>query len=691
MKTTSAYNFALTAIASGLLLAFGPVHAQDSDEIAKLISPESSISVGAGHVGDEARRLNEYTGKNTGGSYFIGEADINIRDDATGTWWRLKGRNLGEDNRDLRVEYEKQGDLALFLEYGELTHYDPITFNTALTGAGTYSQTVHAEGSPTSEYESQITRKNTKLGIDKILNKALSVQLRFRNEDKDGSRNMGFYDVGSHLAFVTEPLHQNTKEIEATVNYAGENLLLSTGYFGSFFTNDNNHFALNGAVGAYSQSIDSNMSLAQDNESHSVFVSGNYKFTNTTRAVFKVAYTEGRQNNDFYGALRSGLDNRTLDGKVDTTAVTLGLSSHPTSRLSLNANFRYEDRDDKTPQIRYFNVTPSYTGSGYNFDTSRKNTTAKLDGTYRLPMLLSLVGGLEWAKTTRAMPVARSLNWRRTTDEWTARLGVRRSLADNLNGSISLVHSDRNGDDYVPTTTYAKGFSDFYSGGATTITPSFINPIHWADRKRDKVKANLDWTPLEALSLQFTAQSAWDRYGAYNGSLGNDKGRAMLYSADANYALSEESNLTAWVSRDDTHMSQKTNMAYVNNVAQSPWSVDLGNLGKAAGVGANFKPMEKLRVDVEYQWSLDHNDYGMQGNGVTSVPTVSTRHATLKLSGDYAYRRNMGFKVQYVHDRFNSNDWTWAGESMYGDGTTANPHLIQSVNSIGVFMYFKWI
>lgn len=692
MKNNYEFNFALTAVASGLLLAFGPIHAQDADEVSRLSRPESTISVGIGHVGDDAHRLGEYTGKNTGGNYFIGDADINVREDATGTWWRFKARNLGLDNRDVRADYEKQGDLAFFLEYGELTHYDPITFTTALGGAGTYNQTVNPVGSPTTLYESQITRKNTKLGFDKILDQTFGLQLRFRNEDKDGSRNMGFYDVGTRLSFLTEPLRQNTKEIEATVNYTGENLLLSAGYFGSFFTNDNNHFNINGQVGAYSASVDSNMSLAQDNEAHSVFVSGNYKFTPTTRAVFKLAYTRGLQNNDFYGALRSGLVNTSLDGRVDTTAVTMGLSSHPSARLSVNANFRYEDRDDKTPQIRYFSVAPSYTGSGYNSDTSRKNISAKLDGTYRLPMLLSLVGGLDWAQTTRAEPISRSLDWRHTTDEWSARLGVRRSLADNLNGSISVVHSDRTGDAYSPTTTYAKSFNDFYSGALTSLTPSFINPIHWADRKRDKVKANLDWSPLEALSVQFVAQSAWDRYRAFNNSpVGNDNGRAVLYSADANYALSDDSNLTAWVSRDDTHMNQKTNMAYRNNVAQSPWSVDLANLGKTAGFGANFKATEKLRVGAEYQWSLDHNEYASQGPGVTAAPTIATRHSTLKLTGDYAYSRNMGFKAQYMYDRFKSNDWTWSGESLYGDGTSANAHLIQNVNSIGILAYFKWM
>ncbi len=693
MKTRYQRKFSLTAIAAGLLLAFGPLHAQETDdEVAKLIRPESVVTVGASHMGDGGRRFGEYTGETTRGTDFIGDADINLRDDATGTWWRIKARNLGLDNRDLRIDYEKQGNLGVFLEYGELTHYDPLSFTTALIGAGNYTQTVAPAGSPTTEYESQITRKNTRLGFDKIIDKRFSVQVRLRNEDRDGSRNSGFYDVGSHLSFLAEPIHQKTREIDATINYTGESLLLSAGYFGAFFTTDNNHYTVNGAVGAYSASIDPNMSLGQDNQAHSVFVSGNYKFTPTTRGLFKVAYTRGTQDNDFYSVLRTGLPATSLDGRVDTTAVTMGLASHPTARLSLNANVRYEDRDDKTPLLRYYNTAPSYTGSGYNYDTSRKHITAKLDGTYRLPQLFSVIGGLDWTKTTRAVPFVRSLDWRRSTDEWSARLGLRRALADNLNGSVSVVHSDRSGSAYDPTTTYAKGFSDFYNGAAATLTPRFINPIHWADRKRDKVKANVDWTPVEQLSLQFVAQSAWDRYDPYNGSpVGNDRGRATLLSADANYALSEDSNLTAWVSRDDTHKRQSTNMAYRNNIAEMPWSANLGNVGKAAGLGADFKATGKLRLGAEYQLSLDHNEYAMQGNGVVSVPTVKTRHASLKLTGDYAYSRTMGIKVQYVYDKWRSSDWTWSGESMYGDGTSANVYPNQSVNYIGIMAYFKWI
>jgi hypothetical protein len=74
-----------------------------------------------------------------------------------------------------------------------------------------------------------------------------------------------------------------------------------------------------------------------------------------------------------------------LGAKVDTSLYQLGLTSRPISKLSLLANVRYEDRNDKTP-IAYYNVegnpaTTAFTNGNY----SPKRLNGKLEGTYQLP------------------------------------------------------------------------------------------------------------------------------------------------------------------------------------------------------------------------------------------------------------------------------------------------------------------
>lgn len=694
-------NFRLTALAGSLLLAFGPASAQEAevDEVAVLSRPESSVSLGIGYVDGPGSRFGQYTGQKDGDTNLLGHADINRRNDATGTWLRFKAKNLGLDNRDLRLEHEKQGDWAYFIEYGQLKRTDPLTFTTPLAGIGSTSQTINPAGSPSAEYQPQVKRETTRLGFEKKLEGGFNVQLRFRNEDKDGSRNFGFYDLATFSPkFLSEPIHQKTQEVEATLGYVGEKLQLTGGYFGSYFKNQNNAIAMNGDLGPVSPywplSNAHTLSLPPGNDKHNLNLSGGYNFTPTTRGVFKVAYTRGLQNNSF--ASLSDYGQGSLDGRVDTTMVTLGLSARPTSKLALNGHFRYEDRDDKTAQSQYSDPNfRFYTGNGRYNSSSRKTVTAKVDGTYRLPLSLSLFGGLEWEQRTRDVAPSRSLNWRSTTDEWSLRLGLKRSLADNMNGTVSYARSERTGSGYQATSSYV--FGDFYSGNGLFFGPvnqstSLINPIHWADRTRDKLKLNVDWSPLEALSVQMGAQFSQDSYGSANGSpIGNDRGRSSLYSLDATYSLSEDSKLGAWVSRDDTRMRQRTNMGYDNSTPLYTWSSDLRSLGTNLGLRGEIKATEKLKLDAELQWSNNRNQFDLQNANGATLPDVTYRHTSFKLTGDYALDRSRGLKLQYVYDRWNSSDWNWAGESAFQDGTTATTAPVQRLNFIGLSAYFKWI
>ncbi len=690
MKTRQEFNFPLTAVAAGLLLAFGLAHAQESEDVARLIHPDSSVSAGVGHVNGDTGFFGQYTGQKDGDTDLNADVDVNRRDDATGTWLRVKGRNLGLDQRALRVEHERQGNWGYFIEYGELKRQDPLKFMTPLGGRDSTNQSVNllSAGSPASEFEPSTKRESVRLGLDKTLGDGLTVQLRFRNEEKDGTRNFGFYNAGASPMFIAEPIDQRTQEFEATVGYADKKLQLSGGYLGSFFQNANNAIHLNAQPGVLTGYwTDPNIALAPDNQEHGLHLSGGYNFTPSTRGTFKVAYTRGLQDDSFY---RPGITGQTsLDGKVDTSLVTFGLSSRVSSKLSLNGTLRYEDRDDKTPRRRYFNVSPAYTGSGFNNDTSRTNVSGKLDATYRLPMSLSLIGGLEWDERTRAVPESRSLNWRSRTEETSARLGLRRSLAENLKGSVSYVHSERTGSSFKETSLHKLG--DFYSfGDSLGQTPRFINPIHWADRTRDKIKANLDWAVVEALSMQFVAQYSHDSYDSIGGSsFGNDKGRGAKYSVDATYRLSEDAQFNAWASRDDTRMRQRTIMGYTFTGPEVPWSADLRTIGTAAGIGAQYRATEKLRLDAQLQWSYDRSEYDMTGPGVTSLPDITYRHVAFSVTADYAVRRDAGVKLQYVFDKWKTNDWTWS-ESIYGDGTFLDADPNQRTNFIGVSAYYKW-
>ncbi len=86
-------------------------HETDVDpEVKALITPQSEISIGADYIFDDASRFGKYSGKHDDGAYFVLDLNLVNRDDETGTWLKLTGKNLGFDNRELRFEHERRGD-----------------------------------------------------------------------------------------------------------------------------------------------------------------------------------------------------------------------------------------------------------------------------------------------------------------------------------------------------------------------------------------------------------------------------------------------------------------------------------------------------------------------------------------------------------------------------------------------------
>ena len=73
----------------------------------------------------------------------------------------------------------------------------------------------------------------------------------------------------------------------------------------------------------------------------------------------------------------------------------------------------------------------------------------------------------------------------------------------------------------------------------------------------------------------------------------------------------------------------------------------------------------------------------------TPLPDIDTKVTTLKLYGTYALNRHSDIRVDYIHDRYRTDDWTWANWTYTGtpaiDGeTTVLQDPDQKVNFIGV-------
>lgn len=718
-------HFRLSAVTVALLAAFGSAQAQD-DEIAELIKPESSVSLGFGTWSQERPQQGIYDDMRDNQVYGLFDADIVKRDDATGTWYKLRATNLGLDNRSVRAEYLRQGNVGITLEYDAITRDNPNTYTTRLRGIGTTTQIVSANATPGPLQTVHLgtKREGVGLGIYKNLAPGLDLNISFKNEEKNGTRAWG---RGSAAEFAVEPIDSTIRQLEGTLSYATKTWQLSGGYYGSWYNTDNE------LITVFSNTLGNAptyLSQPLNNQAHQVYLNGGYTITPTTRATLKMSYARATQDENLPTQGIAGLSlpgsPSSLDGEVNTTLVQLGLTSRPIKNLSLLANLRYHDVDDDTPVNRFVQrvvagvIQPCGTGNAQCVDNtpmSYETLTAKLEGTYRLPDGYSVTLGVDERRQDRKVPVSNTLGaggtdnqrivpMRSDVDETTWRVEVRRSLSDVLNGSLSYIDARRTGSSYI----FAAGPGNGSANGFVDISNQ-INPLNVADRDRRKVRAMLDWMPLPTLSLQFNLEEGRDDYDTSSAKpFGLQEGSNRLYGIDASYTPNDKWKFTAWYSYDHSEAEQLAARASNAGGNAAIKDYDLEETGHSLGLGMRAEVSSKLKFGADLQWTRTVSKYqqsvtaldGTPGTSTTAnfvpgLPDIENRIVRLGIFSIIALDKHSDLRIDVIGERWKTDDWSWmfanGAPFSYGtttDGTTVTADPTQNSTFIGMRYIYKF-
>jgi MtrB/PioB family decaheme-associated outer membrane protein len=458
-----------------------------------------------------------------------------------------------------------------------------------------------------------------------------------------------------------------------------------------------------------------NFSLPPDNQAHQLFLNGGYNFTKDTRATFKLEYGRATQDDSFalpYSGSPAGITN--LDGEVVTKLAQIGLTSRVTKDFSLNANLRYYDKDDQTPTNIRYTGNATVADAHYHWDQSIRTWSGKVEAAYRFADVYTLVGSIEEKRQKRALPTVigttPSLNndgstrlvrvpFRHKLDETTSRLELRRNLTDTLNGSISWIHAKRDG-----SRNTQQPFS--------TNDGEYMNqnPINTADRKRDKARLSLDWTPLETVSLQLVVEDGKDKYSGQN-AYGMEEGKTRLYSLDASWTATEKLSFNAWYSYDESKAKQ-TGRLYSNNANNKrTFRYDLEDSADSFGVGVKWEAASTLHTGGNLEWTRSVGAYDIgawtdpagvtanpQAGATYGVPDITNKHLRVSLFGLYALDKKSDLRLDVVHDRWKTDDWTWKyadGRSMTLLGDANNSSTVTTVltkpNQSATFVGLRYI
>lgn len=719
---TNTGHFVRTTLALAISLALAEMcQAEMNDEVKRLVTPDSSVTFGIGHVSGNNSRFGVYNGLDDDG--FVGLMDFNYnrRDDETGTWYRASGRNLGLSTRELRVEHERQGEWNYFLDYNQISRVSPYTIESGVQGIGSNQLTVPGTATVNSQYTLKTERQRTTFGLTAGLIGKLQLRVNLVNDDKKGERLFG-RGTGGAMEFLAEPIRHNSKQIDLILDYTGERLQLSGGYYGSFFRNENSALQIQGGATAFNSGVGTrgvaldNIALPPDNQAHQAHLSGGYQFDQTTRLNFKVARSLALQNEDFmavrfYNTANNGVSANTsgrsdLGGRVDTTLGNISLISRPLANLSLLANLRYEERDDKTSVARYIttlggtgaapvisDLAATSTTDGYNEPRSLTNRSGKLEASYALPDGYRLTGSFDRDIKERSMAGVRVVGYRHKVEENIYRIELNRALAESLSGSLAYVYSERSGSDYQNLVTL-NGVTTYPAYGGTlscgqaipaaqlqVTRCGLLQPIYLADRERQKIRFLADWTPLDQLSAQFMVEGADDDYGNGRGSpnIGVRSGDARLYSLDVSYQASDRWKFTTWLSRMESRIDQGSIAAVsgMSNAGAIAWSSRQKNSVDSVGAGARGKLPRGIEVGADYIYAYDKTAYDSARNDYaaftstaspSSLPNINYRQQTMKLFATYPVDKSLSLRLDYILDIRKIDDWTW-NNWVYTDGT----------------------
>jgi MtrB/PioB family decaheme-associated outer membrane protein len=676
------------------------------DEIRReLYTLESQVSLGIGHVSDDSRRFGMHNGLNRQGAVPLLDIDHARRDDATGTWFKLTGRNLGLDTRELRLVHERQGDWAWWFQGSQFSRREPLIVNTGLQGVGTSSQVVSATA-PRQDLNLRMEHDIFALGVRKFLWGGVDLQVSFKQDEARGSRMLG-RGTSNVIEFLAEPIDRITRQWGVTASWGNARVQLSGGYNGS--SHDNAMPVLsatggNNATSAFGPRWD--IALPPANSAHQWHLSGGLNFGSHHRVAFKASQTVALQNEAFDPVfVRLAGTPDSLNGRVVTTLGYIELSMRPLRQLDLLATLRHEDRDDQTPEVRWLaEAAPANSGSfgsagvtGLNKPRSLRQNTANLELGWQLGEGQRLTAGVQQDELRRNVSQKyRRVAFRERNDETTTRLEFRRAMSDVLNGSLALQHVERTGSDYIP---------DTYDARALT---NQVNQLIWADRSRDRVRLSTDWTPAEDWSLQLLFDRSQDHYAGR--ALGPRVGEAESLSVDLHHRPNERWEVTAWATHERLHSRQSTRSDRPGAAASgfdTVWDADLQYQTRAGGLSVKGRLRSGHTVGAELSSSVDQVRILQRQTGGTGtlplpdLPEYHYRSLALKLHAEHPLGPDAGLRLELGADRRRSNDWTWDNWTYNGapaiataqrtsDGTIVRLVPRENVVFVGFSYRLRW-
>ena len=574
---------------------------------------EDEITVGLYYLDDDSYRFGKYTGITDEGV----EPLLDFRIDRRPQWdgedtvrWSLQGWRLGLDSRRLEFKINDQGTQSFTADYREIPNNRCSDGMTPYRGIGSAELTLApgweiAPGSNNTggflrlneslaDLKIDTLRRRMDLSYDRELGKGWNLNVDYRHETKKGERTIGsiFGNTGGNprAVILPAPVDYATDNIEAMFEYGNSRMQFGFGAYASFFSNDETALVWQNAFGRANGWADSvsfpgaqgQLALEPDNSYLQVKAYAGLNLTSSTRITADMAFGQMEQdepllpytiNPDLVVNTPVPLDR--LNAKIDTTLFNVRLTSQLARRLGLYLNYRYDDRDNKTPRASYPYIggdsqdqRPDEDGR-INLPYSYREQSAEATFTYRLQGNVRLKAGVEYSDYSREYSEVSD------ADEFSWLAGIKFGAFEVTSFSLDYRDSSRDVTAYIGNVPLIQSHLPGTIDEEEWENHPLLRKYFLTDRDREEIRFRADFFPVTQVNTGFSVSYFKDDYG--NGYFGLNDSRMQAYTLDVGWYPVENVALVAYYTveqYDSSQSSRSFNNAAAADDPNRDWFAD---------------------------------------------------------------------------------------------------------------------
>jgi MtrB/PioB family decaheme-associated outer membrane protein len=682
-------------------MAATQAYAEEATEVpvaAEAVPSVNELDLGLGYVSDDAYHFGRYNGLTDQGAYIIG--DVKAKGYAEDGWfWRLRGTNLGLDSRYLRFDAGVQGNQQFFIEYDQFPDYENDTASTPFVNPGS-TRLLLPDGYDADNLDSYLLpfdqeteRKRLGIGGKVFFKSRWELSGNVSHETKEGTDWTGAA-MGPSIpdnifkwtngALLPEPVDQETDKLNASLRYNGQDTQMEFAYNGSLFYNNNDALEWTdplknpsctckpGSPGCppRDQCGDlyrpGRMSLEPDNQMHQLSGLITHALNPTHRLTALASVSRLTQDDKFlpYNAdnVVDMLPQNSPEAEVWLYRGQVKLSSRPTRKLRLNAQYSYDQRDNNTDVNSYYYYIADGISAGdvvghtyprTNDPLSYTRNKVDLTGNYYINSMFSLHGGYQYLDVNRDY----NDNVRETARENTFTGKLRMRANSELNVDFYGEIGRRNGSQYHTRLNENPKLRVFYM----------------ADVDREKAGVTISYMPLDRLSFSLTTEYWNDDYTESEIGLRESTQRSAMF--DTSYRFTDHLSTHVFYNYDESDINLANENKEVEKGTLDVWEADMLDQIHSFGWGLSLTGMDKWDAGVDWVYTysrgnIDENGYtapvDLDGNitgaftpiDVQPFPDLKTSLSSLQLWAKYRYSDKIAYKLSYWYEDYNTEDWS---------------------------------